>query len=120
MTWDVDSVATELLACEAERRDRVKFTDEWPELDLATGYRATPGCSKVVLGAFANGTQPTELCGDRPHAVSSLPHYLQKAVYAPKRGEPAESVKVDDAPKPEKGVKPPPMPRAPDDVGPPG
>ena len=38
MTWDIDSVATELLACEAERRDRVKFTDEWPELDVATGY----------------------------------------------------------------------------------
>jgi 2-oxo-3-hexenedioate decarboxylase len=37
--WDVDSVATELLACEAERRDRVKFTDEWPELDVETGYR---------------------------------------------------------------------------------
>ncbi len=36
--WDVESVATELLACEAERRDRVKFTDEWPELDVATGY----------------------------------------------------------------------------------
>ena len=36
-TWDEDSVATELLACEAERRDRVKFTDEWPELDVATG-----------------------------------------------------------------------------------
>lgn len=37
-TWNVDTVATELLACEAERRDRVKFTDEWPELDVATGY----------------------------------------------------------------------------------
>ena len=37
-TWNVDSVATELLACEAERRDRTKFTDEWPELDVATGY----------------------------------------------------------------------------------
>lgn len=36
--WDVESVATELLACEAERRDRTKFTDEWPELDVATGY----------------------------------------------------------------------------------
>ena len=36
--WDVESVATELLACEDERRDRVKFTDEWPELDVATGY----------------------------------------------------------------------------------
>lgn len=39
MTWDVESVATELLACEAERRDRVKFTDSWPELDVATGYQ---------------------------------------------------------------------------------
>ncbi len=39
MAWDVDSVATELLACEAERRDRTKFTDEWPELDVETGYR---------------------------------------------------------------------------------
>lgn len=37
-TWDVSSVAEELLRCEAERRDRDKFTDEWPELDLATGY----------------------------------------------------------------------------------
>lgn len=36
--WDVESVATELLACEDERRDRTKFTDEWPELDVATGY----------------------------------------------------------------------------------
>ncbi|HOA88261.1 2-keto-4-pentenoate hydratase [Propioniciclava tarda] len=39
MSWDIDSVATELLACEAERRDRVKFTDEWPELDVETGYK---------------------------------------------------------------------------------
>ena len=37
--WNVDTVATELLACEAERRDRVKFTDEWPELDVETGYQ---------------------------------------------------------------------------------
>ncbi|MEZ5091279.1 2-keto-4-pentenoate hydratase [Nocardioides sp.] len=37
--WTEDAVATELLACEADRRDRVKFTDEWPELDLDTGYR---------------------------------------------------------------------------------
>ncbi|GGL40044.1 4-oxalocrotonate decarboxylase [Phycicoccus endophyticus] len=36
--WDVESVATELLACEAERRDRPPFTDEWPGLDLDTGY----------------------------------------------------------------------------------
>ena len=36
--WDVESVARELLACEDERRDRVKFTDEWDGLDVATGY----------------------------------------------------------------------------------
>lgn len=37
--WTEDTVATELLACEAERRDRVKFTDEWAGLDVDTGYR---------------------------------------------------------------------------------
>ena len=37
--WDVDSVATELLRCEDERVDRPPFTDEWPDLDLDTGYR---------------------------------------------------------------------------------
>jgi len=89
--------------------------------DLATGYRATPGCGKVVLGAFANGTQPTELCGDRPHAVSTLPHYLQKAVYAPKRGEPSgESVKVDDAPRAVPGSRVPAPPSGSSEPGPPG
>lgn len=38
-TWTEDSIATELLACEAERRDRTKFTDDWPGLDVAAGYR---------------------------------------------------------------------------------
>jgi len=38
MTWDVASVAAELLHCEDERIDRPAFTDEWPELDLDTGY----------------------------------------------------------------------------------
>lgn len=38
MTWDVASVAAELLRCEDERTDRTAFTEEWPELDLATGY----------------------------------------------------------------------------------
>ena len=37
--WDVESVAAELLACEGERRDRPPFTDEWPGLDVPTGYR---------------------------------------------------------------------------------
>ncbi len=85
----------------------VKEKDDWdvPQgvvfvpVDERTGYRATPSCSKVVLMAFVNGTQPTDTCGDRPHAVSTLPHYLQKAVYAPKRGEPrGDSVRVTDAP----------------------
>ncbi len=89
--------------------------------DLATGYRATPSCSKVVLGAFSNGTQPTEFCGDRPHAVSTLPQYLQKAVYAPKRGEPSGSdVKLDDAPRPANGTRPPPLPANSAGSGPPG
>lgn len=39
MAWDVASVAAELLRCEDERVDRPPFSDEWPELDLETGYR---------------------------------------------------------------------------------
>ena len=39
MPWDVASVAAELLRCEDERVDRPPFTDEWPELDLETGYQ---------------------------------------------------------------------------------
>lgn len=38
MAWDVASVADELLRCEDERRDRPPFTDDWPDLDLETGY----------------------------------------------------------------------------------
>ena len=38
MAWDVASVGADLLRCEDERVDRAPFTDEWPELDLATGY----------------------------------------------------------------------------------
>lgn len=36
--WDIASVAAELLRCEDERIDRPPFSDEWPELDLDTGY----------------------------------------------------------------------------------
>ena len=36
--WDRESVATELLACEAERRDRVRFTDEWTDMSLDDAY----------------------------------------------------------------------------------
>jgi membrane carboxypeptidase/penicillin-binding protein len=68
-------------------------------IDLDTGYRATPGCRKVVLMAFVKGTQPTELCGEEPHAVTNLPHYLQKAMYSPKRGEQTgDEIRLTDAP----------------------
>ena len=36
--WTIETAAAELLACERERRDREPFTDEWPQLDLDTGY----------------------------------------------------------------------------------
>ncbi len=50
--------------------------------------------------AFVNGTQPTEMCGDQPHAVANLPQYLQRAIYAPKRGETkGDEVTITDAPK---------------------
>lgn len=37
--WNEQTVAEELLACEAERREREPFTDEWPELDVDTAYK---------------------------------------------------------------------------------
>ena len=37
--WDLDSVATELLSCESDRRDREPFTDDWTDLDLGTAYQ---------------------------------------------------------------------------------
>lgn len=36
--WDVESVAAELLRCEEQRIERPPFSDEWPVLDLDTGY----------------------------------------------------------------------------------
>ena len=36
--WTIETVAAELLRCEDERVERPPFTDEWPELDLDTGY----------------------------------------------------------------------------------
>jgi 2-oxo-3-hexenedioate decarboxylase len=37
--WNVERAATVLADAEAGRTDRGPLTDEWPELDLATGYR---------------------------------------------------------------------------------
>jgi penicillin-binding protein 1A len=85
-------------------------------VDESTGYRAAPSCKKVVLMAFLNGTQPTELCGDQPHAVASLPQYLQRALYSPKRGETkGDEVTVTDAP-----TLAAPLPKAGPQGGPPG
>ena len=87
-------------------------------VDEATGYRATPSCTKTVLMAFVNGTQPTEMCGDQPHAVTNLPQYLQRAIYAPKRGETkGDEVTLTDAPK---LASPPPQPKTGKEGGPPG
>jgi 2-oxo-3-hexenedioate decarboxylase len=36
--WSIESVSAELLRCEDERIERPPFTDEWPQLDLDTGY----------------------------------------------------------------------------------
>ena len=36
--WTVESVAAELLRCEDEQIERPPFTDDWPDLDLDTGY----------------------------------------------------------------------------------
>ena len=89
-------------------------------VDLRTGYRATPSCSKPVLMAFLKGTEPTELCGERPHTVSSLPGYLQKAVYVPRAGEPkGDRVELPGLPPPPPGQFPPPS-KASAEGGPPG
>jgi hypothetical protein len=89
-------------------------------VDLKTGYRAIPSCGKPVLMAFLKGTEPTELCGDRPHTVSNLPGYLQKALYVPRAGEPkGERVELPGLPPPAPGQLPPPG-KASAEGGPPG
>lgn len=57
--WDEESVAAELLACEAERRDREPFTDEWPELDVDTGYRIQDAnlAKRVARGETVTGVK---------------------------------------------------------------
>lgn len=37
--WTAESVAAELIRCEDERTDREPFTDDWPDLDVATAYQ---------------------------------------------------------------------------------
>lgn len=38
MTWTVPSAAAEPVECKREGRQRESFENEWPELDVATGY----------------------------------------------------------------------------------
>jgi penicillin-binding protein 1A len=89
-------------------------------VDLKTGYRATTSCGKPVLMAFVKGTEPTEFCGERPHTVSNLPGYLQKAVYVPRAGEPkGDRVVLPGLPPPPPGQLLPPS-RVSAEGGPPG
>lgn len=49
MAWDVASVATELLRCQDDQVERDPFTDEWPELDVETGYEIQDLCLEARL-----------------------------------------------------------------------
>jgi 4-hydroxy 2-oxovalerate aldolase len=63
--------------CEDERRDRVKFTDEWPELDVETGYRIqdlnlrqAPRARREADRRQAGPDQPRQAAADgRRHPV---------------------------------------------------
>ena len=80
--WDVESVAAELLRCEDERREREPFTDEWPGLDLDTGYeiqdlnlakRLERG--EKLIGVKLGLTQPRQAAADgRALPVRRLAH----------------------------------------------
>ena len=48
--WTVDSAATALLDAEAARADLEPFTDDWPGLDLATGYAVQDETLRRRLG----------------------------------------------------------------------
>lgn len=49
MSWDVATVATELLRCQDERVERAPFTDEWPELGVELGYEIQDRCLDARL-----------------------------------------------------------------------
>lgn len=48
--WTVDSAATALLDAEEARADREPLTDDWPGLDLATGYAVQDETLRRRLG----------------------------------------------------------------------
>ena len=68
--WDIESVAAELLACEDERREREPFTDEWPELDLDTGY-ADPGPQPAEAARPRREAHRRQARPDQPRPSSS-------------------------------------------------
>lgn len=50
--WTIDRAADALLTAEAARTDRHPLTDDWPELDLETGYRVQ---AEVIAHKIARG-----------------------------------------------------------------
>ena len=88
MNWNPDTVATELLACEAERRDREPFTDEWTDMSLTTGYaiqdetlarrlRRGETLTGVKLGLTSRAKQ------ERMHVSQPLVAWLTDAMFLP-------------------------------------
>jgi len=57
-------------------------------MDLKTGRRGEGPCSKVVMGAFLAGTEPSQDCNGATVAVSRLPFYLQRPAFGAPGMEP--------------------------------
>lgn len=57
--WTVESAAEALLAAERDREDRGPITDEWPGLDLATGYEVQDALvsKKIAAGERVIGVK---------------------------------------------------------------
>lgn len=60
-------------------------------VDWYSGRLAVPGCDKVVLEAFLDGTEPVEACGPSHHRLAELPWPFQVPSYSPRTGEPMPS-----------------------------
>jgi penicillin-binding protein 1A len=60
-------------------------------VDWYSGRLAVPGCDKVVLEAFLDGTEPVEACSPSHHRLAELPWPFQVPSYSPRIGEPMPS-----------------------------
>lgn len=60
-------------------------------VDWYSGRLAVPGCDKVVLEAFLDGTEPTEACRPSLHQLAEMPWPFQEPSYTPRMGEPMPS-----------------------------